>query len=173
VLRYTVAGGIPAGNPIPGDPEWCRGLRNSYDMTFHPTTLGLFASENGPTSQDELNFIQSGKNYGWPSLPGGASSGFRITDWTPVIAPTGVEFATGGAFGPEYDDDLFVAAYVEAEVRRLVLSGAALTDLDEEVLFLAFDGTGGVNRPVDMAFGPDDALYVSTTNAIWRVSRYP
>jgi glucose/arabinose dehydrogenase len=174
VLRYTVTGAVPAGNPIPGDPEWCRGLRNSFGLAFHPTTDGLFASENGPTSQDEINFVQSGKNYGWPSGPsGGSTVGFRVTQWTPVIAPTGISFCTGGVFGPGYDDNLFVAGYVEEDVRRLVLSGTDLTDLDAEHPFLDFDGTGGANKPLDLEFGPGDALYVSTTDAIWRVRLSP
>jgi glucose/arabinose dehydrogenase len=174
VLRYTVAGGVPADNPIPGDPEWCRGLRNSFGLAFHPTTDGLFGSENGPMSQDEINFIQPGKNYQWPDGPsGGSTVGFRVTDWTPVIAPTGISFCTGGVFGPGFDNNLFVAAYVDEDVRRLVLSGAAYTDLDAEHGFLQFDGTGGTNKPLDLEFGSDGALYISTMDALWRVRLSP
>lgn len=174
ILRFRPDGTIPADNPVPGDPEWCRGLRNSFDMTFHPRTGGLFASENGPTFGDEVNFIQRGQNYEWESLPAGfpgSRIGLRITDWTPVIAPTGVAFSTAAAF--DRTDNLFVLGYVEADVRRLVMSGPALTDLDEEIPFAAFRNTGGVaNKPLDVKEGPDGALCISTFSAIWRFTRW-
>ncbi|MHC4860477.1 MAG: PQQ-dependent sugar dehydrogenase, partial [Planctomycetota bacterium] len=174
VLRYRPDGTIPTDNPDPASPEWCRGLRNSFDMAFHPVAGGLFASENGPTFGDEVNLIRASKNYEWETLPPGfpgALVGPRVTDWTPVIAPTGVTFLAG--FGPEYEDSLFVCGYVDADVRRLALSGSARADLDEEVMFLDFvDGPGVANKPLDVAEGPDGALYVSTFTAIWRVWRY-
>lgn len=174
VLRYRPDGTVPDDNPIPGDPEWCRGLRNSFDLCFHPRTGGLFASENGPTFGDEVNFIQRGSNYEWEELPAGfpgSRIGLRITDWTPVIAPTGVTFSTAPDFG--LVDNLFVLGYVEADVRRLVMSGPGLTDLDEEVPFAAFDNTGGVaNKPLDAKEGPDGALYISTFSGIWRITRW-
>jgi glucose/arabinose dehydrogenase len=176
VLRYTPTGGIPADNPIPGDPEWVRGLRNSFDLAFHPTTGGLFGSENGPTSQDELNFLQAGKNYGWPSLPPGfpgSGVGFRVRAWTPVIAPTGIEWHDGTGFGPEFEDDLFLGAYVDEEVRRLALSGPDRTDLDFEEVFARWNGIGSQHKPLDLLRRPDGSLLVSTFTAIWRFYRYP
>jgi glucose/arabinose dehydrogenase len=177
LLRYTAAGGIPGDNPVPGSPEWCRGLRNTYDFAIHPTTGGVFGSENGPTFGDEVNYLQKGKNFEWPSLPGGvggAQVGYRVTGWTPVIAPTGVAFYTGGGFGPSHENNLFVGGYVDADLRRLVLSGAGYTDLDAEVLFATWDNTGGVtNKPLDVLEGPDGRLYVSTFGAIWRFTKSP
>jgi glucose/arabinose dehydrogenase len=176
ILRYTPTGGIPADNPVPGDPEWARGLRNSFDMAFHPTTDGLFASENGPTSNDELNFVQGGKNYGWPSLPPGfpgSGVGFRVRVWNPVIAPTGIEWHDGTGFGPEYADDLFLGSYVETEVRRIALSGPDRTDVDLEEVFAAWSQVGVQHKPLDLLRRPDGSLLVSTFTAIWRIRRYP
>ena len=40
-------------------------------------------------------------------------------------------------------------------------------------MFLEFvDSPGVANKPLDLAEGPDGALYVSTFTGIWRVSRY-
>ena len=58
-------------------------------------------------------------------------------------------------------------------MRRLVLSGAAFTDLDAEIPFLSFVAAGGGNKPLSMAKGPDGALYVSTFDSIWRISKAP
>lgn len=176
VLRYEADGGIPADNPIAGDPEWCRGLRNSFDMAFAPGIGSLFASENGPTAHDELNYIQKGKNYEWgaadPEEIPGPFVGRRMIDWTPVIVPTGITFLGGGAFGPEYATSLFVAGYDESDIRRIVLSGAQLADVDEELPFARFVNQGIDNKPLDLAEGTDGALYASTFTAIWRISRY-
>jgi glucose/arabinose dehydrogenase len=175
VLRYEEDGSVPADNPIPGDPEWCRGLRNSFDLAFAPGIGSLFASENGPTAHDELNFIQKGKNYEWgaeaEAVPG-PLIGRRMIDWTPVIVPTGITFLGAGAFGAEYATSLFVAGYDESDVRRVVLSGAQLADVDDELPFARFVNAGVGQKPLDLAEGTDGALYVSTFTAIWRISRY-
>ena len=75
ILRYTPAGAVPADNPTGGSPEWCRGLRNTFGTTFHPTTGGLFGADNGPNANDELNFLQKGKDYGWPTPVSGGGAG--------------------------------------------------------------------------------------------------
>jgi aldose sugar dehydrogenase len=175
VLRYEPDGGVPDDNPVPGSPEWCRGLRNSFDMAFHPVTGGLFASENGPTFGDELNLLLPGRNYEWGGLPPdfpAALVGPRVTQWTPVIAPTGVAFHSGRGFGPEYAGNLFLLGYDEADLRRLLLSGAAFTDLDEELPFARWADGQGVHKPLDLLEGPDGALYVTTFSGIWRIRRY-
>lgn len=174
VLRYEPDGSIPSSNPVPGDPEWCRGLRNAFDIAFSPAG-GLFASENGPMANDELNFIQPGKNYGWGAEPEsipGPIVGFRMIDWTPVIVPTGIVFLTKGAFGGEYASSLYVAGYDDADLRRVVLSGPDLTDVDAELPFARFRNIGLANKPLDLVESPDGSLYVSTFSAIWRISRY-
>ncbi len=174
VLRYTATGTIPADNPIAGSAEWCRGLRNTYGLCFHPVAGGLFGADNGPATNDELNFLSRGRNYDWPTAPGGASvTGFRIQLWPTVIAPTGIVFYTAAAFGAAYANNLFVGSYDGADVRRLVLSGAAYTDLDAELPFAGLVNVGFGNQPIDVAVGPEGALYVATINAIYRIKRFP
>jgi glucose/arabinose dehydrogenase len=175
ILRYNADGTIPADNPDPASPEWCRGLRNSFDLAFHPTAGGLFATENGPTFGDEVNYIQRDRNYEWKDLPPGfpgARIGLRIIEWTPVIAPTGLVFHSGNSFGPEYANNLFVLGYVDADIRRLALSGSAFTDLDEEIPFATFEDSGVANKPLDAVEAPDGSLWVSTFSGIWRFERW-
>jgi len=176
VLRIAADGSFPADNPFADDPEWCRGLRNSFGLAFHARTGGLFISENGPTANDELNFAQEGKNFGWGPVPPDLPEfliGLRIQDWTPVIVPTGITFVAPSTFGAEFEDDLFLCSYDHAEVRRVRLSGSLLTDLDEEVPFLRFDDPEAIaNKPLDIAEGPGGRLYVSTFTGIWRVARW-
>lgn len=173
ILRYTPAGGIPADNPSAASPEWCRGLRNTFGTTFHPTTGGYFGADNGPNANDELNFLQKGKDYGWPSAVSGGGAGLRLAGWVDVIAPTSLHFYAGNGFGAAYAGSLFLGGYVNDEVRRLEMSGVAFTDLDRETVFAKWTSSGGLNKPLDVDQGPDGALYVATFDAIWRIRRSP
>ncbi|RPI18884.1 MAG: T9SS C-terminal target domain-containing protein [Ignavibacteriae bacterium] len=79
ILRINSNGTIPTDNPYydDGNPStnnddriWAYGLRNSFDFCFSPVNDSLYASENGSTIWDEINFIRKGKNYGWPVCEG-------------------------------------------------------------------------------------------------------
>jgi glucose/arabinose dehydrogenase len=163
-LRYTAAGAVPADNPVPGSPEWCRGLRNTFAIAVHPATGALFGADNGPTSDDELNYLEAGKNFGWPSLPPGtpgSSVGFRVAHWADVIVPTAIAWAG--------DSVLYLTAYDDASLRRLALSGAAHTDLDAEETVARFREDALANKPLDVLVAADGSILVSTFTAIWRL----
>ena len=85
----------------------------------------------------------------------------------------GIVFYTGAPFGAAYANNLFLAGYVNADIRRMVLSGVAYTDLDAEIPFAGLLNQGNNNKPLDLAVGPEGALYVSTVDAIYRIKRYP
>ncbi|AUX45191.1 quinoprotein glucose dehydrogenase [Sorangium cellulosum] len=71
ILRLNLDGSIPADNPqIAGTRShvYSYGHRNPQGLTFLGSTL--YANEHGPKSDDELNIIQPGKNYGWPHVAG-------------------------------------------------------------------------------------------------------
>lgn len=79
ILRINSNGSIPSDNPFydDGNPSagnddriWVYGLRNSFDFTFSGVNDSLYATENGPSDYDEINFITRGKNYGWPTCSG-------------------------------------------------------------------------------------------------------
>ena len=97
ILRYNSDGSIPSDNPFGvGNPAFNLGLRNSFDFAFHLQTGTIYASENGPNCDDELNRIIAGGNYGWrPDQPCGDTDPTFIAPlmrFNPVIAPTGVTF---------------------------------------------------------------------------------
>lgn len=37
---------------------------------FHPVTDALYITDHGPNDNDEVNRIEMGRNYGWPSVRG-------------------------------------------------------------------------------------------------------
>jgi glucose/arabinose dehydrogenase len=75
--RIEPDGSIPADNPVFTQTGalpslFAIGLRNSFDFDFDLATPmnpypRIFASENGPNCDDELNRIEAGYNYGWRS----------------------------------------------------------------------------------------------------------
>jgi glucose/arabinose dehydrogenase len=176
VLRYTAAGAIPADNPVAGSPEWCRGLRNTFALAVHPVTGDLFGADNGPASDDELNYLQPGKNFGWPTLPPGVGPsqvGFRMARWIDVIVPTALAWHPGGGAWADLADDLLLASYGEHEVRRILLSGVAHTDLDGEEVLVELEPSGEDNRPLDLLVEPGGNVLVLTFTRLHRILRAP
>jgi PQQ-dependent dehydrogenase (s-GDH family) len=72
VLRLNVDGSIPRDNPVLAGVRshvFTFGHRNAQGLAFGPNEM-LYSSEQGPKSDDELNLIRAGKNYGWPLVVG-------------------------------------------------------------------------------------------------------
>lgn len=72
VLRIDADGSIPNDNPAIGDVRshvFTYGHRNPQGLVFGPTGA-LYSSEHGPASDDEINLLVAGKNYGWPQVSG-------------------------------------------------------------------------------------------------------
>jgi PQQ-dependent dehydrogenase (s-GDH family) len=72
ILRMNLDGSIPADNPQFAGVRshiYAIGLRNTQGLVFGPGGV-LYGSDHGPSSDDELNVIQSGRNYGWPNVAG-------------------------------------------------------------------------------------------------------
>lgn len=91
------------GNPLTGNDDriWALGMRNSFDFCFSPFNDSLYATENGQ-SDDELNFIRKGKNYGWPLCEGYCSPYIDSLKQPMFVArtyvPTGIIIYNGSAF---------------------------------------------------------------------------
>ncbi|MCX6317893.1 MAG: PQQ-dependent sugar dehydrogenase [Bacteroidetes bacterium] len=80
ILRMNLDGTIPSDNPLI-DPDgagpqsaarshiYSYGHRNPQGIVFAPDGK-LYADEHGPKTDDEINLVQAGKNYGWPRIAG-------------------------------------------------------------------------------------------------------
>lgn len=164
ILRINAATGAAApGNPSFGGTEprlWCLGLRNSFDFCFHPDTGDLWATENGPGSDDELNRIVAGNNYGWPTVTGIAGNPSfvdPIAEYTPTIAPTGIVAVSDNANYPvQYHHNLLMADFNTGRVRRYVLTGLGLAQLGAQSI--AYNGgNGGIT---DIEEAPNGWIYL-------------
>lgn len=84
ILRITDTGEIPQDNPF-GNEVYSLGHRNPQGIAWDREG-NLWETEHGPsgitTGLDELNFIEKGQNYGWPTITGlKTQNGMR----TPVL----------------------------------------------------------------------------------------
>jgi glucose/arabinose dehydrogenase len=173
VIRINPDGSVPKDNPFVNTPGalpeiYSYGHRNIQSAALHPQTGKLWVVEHGARGGDEINIVEPGKNYGWPTISYGIEYkgdkiGAGITHkagmeqpvyyWDPVIAPSGMAFYDA-ALIPEWRGSLFVGGLAGKHLSRLTLAG---------------DRVGGEERLLpdrgrfrDVRVGPDGALYALT-----------
>lgn len=173
ILRVTRDGAIAPGNPFPGSYVYTLGHRNPQGLAWD-SSGALYATEHGPISNDEVNRIVAGRNYGWPTIAGrGNTPPFvdPIFLFSPdTCAPSGATFVMGAVI-PEWNQDLLFTCLRGIHLHRLRLAGPGSDTITaSEALF-----TGTYGRLRDVIVGPDGAVYVSTSNGgadvILRISR--
>jgi PQQ-dependent dehydrogenase (s-GDH family) len=85
ILRVALDGGIPDDNPVLAGVRshiYSYGHRNPQGLAF-TADGGLYASEQGPKTDDELNIILPGRNYGWPRVAGARDDlAYVYGDWS-------------------------------------------------------------------------------------------
>ncbi len=72
ILRIELDGSIPLDNPALNGVRshvFSYGHRNPLGLAFGPGGR-LYESEHGPSTDDEVNLIEAGRNYGWPHVAG-------------------------------------------------------------------------------------------------------
>ena len=72
ILRLNLDGSVPADNPVLNGVRshvFSFGHRNPQGMAFGPDGR-LYAAEHGQDTDDEVNRIEPGRNYGWPLIAG-------------------------------------------------------------------------------------------------------
>lgn len=173
VIRLHDDGRVPSDNPFVGTanarPEiWSYGHRNVQGMVFDAGANILWAHEHGPQGGDEINRVERGKNYGWPTITFGINyDGTPITSetqragmeqpvrqWTPSIAPCGVTLVTSARY-PNWRGNLLVGALALRHVARVEVDGNG-TYLREERLL------NNYARFRYVAQSPDGYIYVAT-----------
>jgi PQQ-dependent dehydrogenase (s-GDH family) len=85
ILRLNTDGSIPADNPVLAGVRshiYSYGHRNAQGITFGPGRR-LYSVEHGPRTDDELNLIRSGGNYGWPHVLGNRDlQAYTYANWS-------------------------------------------------------------------------------------------
>jgi glucose/arabinose dehydrogenase len=100
ILRITATGQPAPGNPF-GTAVYSIGHRNPQGLAWDAQGR-LWSSELGNTRFDELNLIESGKNYGWPTCEGTCSvtgmTNPKRTWTTAEASPSGLAYADGALY---------------------------------------------------------------------------
>ena len=188
ILRLNDDGTTPADNPFIEQPEYrpeiyALGIRNALGLFVHPETGQIWETENGPMGGDEINIIESGRNYGWPvisygsdytgnqlgGLSGTTSERRRMPGleepfmyWNPSPALSGITIYTGDKF-PTWKGDIFIGArggrnLGSRQLHRIVLNARGLPQRAGNTTLLA----GLEQRIRDVKQGPDGFLYLTT-----------
>jgi len=96
ILRLELDGSIPSDNPVIGEVRshiYSYGHRNAQGLIFSSDGT-LYSDEHGPKSDDELNRIVPGKNYGWPNVAGYRDNqAYQYENWS-ASSPTPCEELT-------------------------------------------------------------------------------
>lgn len=173
IVRLNDDGTIPRDNPFvtskTADPAiWSYGHRNIQGIAFDAATGRVWASEHGARGGDELNLVQGGKNYGWPTVsysreyatgepvsPQQSQAGLVDPKlvWTPATAPSGLAVYTGDRF-PAWRGNLFAGGLVTRDIRRIQVDQSGKVVVQQPIAI--------GQRVRDVRQGPDGLLYVLT-----------
>jgi len=75
IHRFNMDGSIPTDNPISGNSFYSRGHRNPQGLAFNPEKELVYGVEHGDRTDDEVNVLRAGMNYGWKNIRGFANDG--------------------------------------------------------------------------------------------------
>ncbi|MBZ4408768.1 PQQ-dependent sugar dehydrogenase [Myxococcus sp. XM-1-1-1] len=172
IVRIFPDGTVPSNNPFYNQV----GARSEIFSLGHRNILAaaldsrgrLWEAEMGPLGGDELNLVERGKDYGWPTIGYGTEySGAPIHQsgqgpgmeqpvyfWNPVVSPSGMTIYSGSLF-PEWQGNIFIGALSGHALIRLVLQDDRV--VGEERLKPANNA-----RVREVVQGPEGALYLLT-----------
>lgn len=149
ILRVTDDGGPALGNPF-NSRIYSYGHRNPQGLAWDQTRQ-LYNTEHGQSATDELNKIIPGKNYGWPIIRGTETNpGME----SPVLQSGLETWAPGGM--AYYNGSFFYGGLRGQALFQATING------DSTNLKTHFKNEFGRIR--DVVIGPDNMLYISTSN---------
>lgn len=147
ILRVTDDGRPAPNNPF-GNEVFSFGHRNSQGIAWDKDNR-LFSTEHGASALDEINVIEKGKNYGWPVIRGNQTqNGMQ----TPMVNSRSDTWAPSGA------------AYLNGSIFFAGLRGQALFEYNIETKNLTSHLKGEIGRIREVVLGPDNLLYITTSN---------
>ena len=177
ILRYNLDGS--------GEEIFATGLRNTYDMAFHPEDGTLWGADNGmqipgqTNPPDELNLIVAGGDYGWPYCWGmgeGDDCSGKISPVTTLgenVSADGITFYTGDHFPDAFRNNIFIAEWgsFAGNTGRKVIR-VVLEIQDGRYVATVYDFITGLDRPLDVVVDQAGALLVADygTGIIYRVT---
>ena len=167
VLRMNFDGSIPSDNPDRTSTVWSVGHRNPQGLVY--VNDSLFSSEHGPDSDDEINIIHRGGNYGWPNVKGKCEASEEtfcfdnnvvepVVSWTPTIAVSGIDYYNNDLL-PQWKNSLLVCTLKDETLYQLELN-----DSGSEIVKSTKFFNGEFGRLRDVCSAPNGKVYLCTSN---------
>jgi glucose/arabinose dehydrogenase len=173
ILRINADGSVPADNPTPGSYVYSIGHRNAQGLALSADGNILYSSEHGPDTDDEINIIEIGRNYGWPDVKGFCDTPGELQFceennvrepliiWTPTIAPSDIIVYHSAAI-PEWNGKLLLTLLKNKRLLTLTLSADGQSITDQQEFFTNWWG-----RLRDIAMGSEGEIYLATSGESW------
>lgn len=190
VLRIGLDGSIPEDNPWAGAPwpanlVWSTGHRNAQGLARSPDGT-IYSSEHGDDTDDEMNIILKGRNYGYPEVHGYCDDTvfFRyrpeesrfcvdsnvvepIRSWTPTLGLCGLAYYAHDTIAAWKNSLLMVTLGIKKPVLPLYANSLIQMQLspdgrrivDEKHYFLQRFG-----RLRAICVAPDGRVFIASSN---------
>ena len=162
VLRMNLDGSIPDDNPFSDSYVYSYGHRNPQGMTWSADGV-MYASEHGESANDEVNFIEAGKNYGWPVIEGkeeqeGMISPLFTAGNENTWAPSGMDYDEGKLYVAALRGTAILGFNTETgEQWEVITELGRIRDvlIEDNYLYFISNNTDGRGTPEEN----DDKLY--------------
>jgi hypothetical protein len=175
ILRITTSGAPAPGNPFMGagstrcgktggklgGPDcqevYAYGFRNPFRISLDPNASGtrIFVDDTGENTNEEVNVLQAGANFGWPLCEGSCSRSGVVNPVFSYSHSGGGGAITGGAVVPSnigwpapFPGAYLFGDYVRGNVYRITPSGGG---------FGGMTTFGSGSSVTDVIFGPNGA----------------
>ncbi len=155
ILRLNDDGTIPSDNPFEKSYVFTLGHRNPTGLAWNSQGQ-MYATDSGPTKNDEINLIQAGSNYGWPEVQCFSKIVNLVNPlecFDPGLEPGGIIFYSGDKF--DIDNQMILATQKATNLFKVQINDDGV-NLDSIL--------SGVGRIRDVGQGPDGYVYIITTN---------
>ena len=174
IIRMRLDGSAPADNPFadqgfPAEYIWSFGHRNVQGLVLAPDGT-LYASEHGPSTDDEVNRILPGRNYGWADVLGFCDTPYEeqyceefdvmepLVAWTPTIAPAGLDFYASDVIA-QFAGKLLMNTLKSGRLMAFDLSEDG-TEIERSSIYFPYE----FGRIRDVCIAPDGRVFISSSN---------
>lgn len=174
VLRVNLDGSVPEDNPFPDAPfptnlVWSWGHSNPQGLEF-ASNGSAYLSENNDLfgSDDEINVLEKGGNYGWSNVSGYCDSTAEqkfcedssvvepLYAWTTRPGVGGLEYYAADRF-PNWKNSLLIAGFAAGELVQLKLAGDGRSVVEENTFL-----TKRWGELRDLCVSPDGRVFLVT-----------
>ena len=120
ILRLNDDGTIPSDNPFGESYVFSYGHRNPTGFAWNNEDI-MYATESGPTKNDEINLIKAGSNYGWPEVQCFSNNNNFVNPlecFDPGLEPGGIIFYSGDKL--DINDEMILASQKATNLLKLL-----------------------------------------------------